>query len=75
MAENALTAALEKLNLSQSAFTRRLQELGDPRTFPTILRSVSNQCRGATSVSGEMMVIITLLLAQAKPDADVQEAA
>ena len=54
-------ASLDRLGFSQSAFAREMQALGDPRSFPTILRSVSNWCRGETAVPGEVWVVITLL--------------
>ena len=38
-----------------------MQALGDPRSFSTILRSVSNWCRGEAAVPGEVWVVITLL--------------
>jgi hypothetical protein len=52
---------LDMLGLSQSGLARLMKELGDPRSFPTILRSVSNWCRGVTAVPGEAWVMVTLL--------------
>jgi hypothetical protein len=57
----AFRAELDQLGLSQSALARRMSELGDPRDVKTILRSVSNWCRGAVAVPGEMWVVIRLL--------------
>lgn len=54
-------AQLTALGLSQSALARRMHELGDPRSVPTILRSVSNWSRGFVAVPGEMWVVIRLL--------------
>lgn len=54
-------AELTALGLSQSALARRMHELGDPRSVPTILRSVSNWCRGVVAVPGEMWVVVRLL--------------
>lgn len=61
MTDAEFRAALERLGFNQSTFARRLQALGDPRSFQTILRSVSNWCRGAVAVPGEMCVVLTLL--------------
>jgi hypothetical protein len=46
---------------SQSSLARKLHALGDPRSVPTILRSISNYCRGVTAVPGEMVALLTLL--------------
>jgi hypothetical protein len=54
-------AELAALGLSQTALARRMRDLGDPRSHLTILRSVSNWCRGAVAVPGEMWVVIRLL--------------
>lgn len=54
-------AALGRLGLSQSGLARLMRELGDPRSEPTILRSVANWCRGVYAVPGEMWVVIRLL--------------
>jgi len=53
--------ALARLGFSQSSFAREMHALGDPRPVPTILRSVSNWCRGESAVPGEAWVVITLL--------------
>ncbi len=53
--------ALGRLGLSQSGLARLMRELGDPRSEPTILRSVANWCRGVYAVPGEMWVVIRLL--------------
>jgi hypothetical protein len=59
-------AELTALGLSQSALARRMHELGDPRSVPTILRSVSNWCRGVVAVPGEMWVVVRLLAERAR---------
>jgi len=61
MTNTEFRAALERLGFNQSSFARQLIELGDPRPFATIIRNISNYCRGATSVPGEMCVILYLL--------------
>ncbi|WP_428483988.1 hypothetical protein [Rhodopila sp.] len=53
--------ALGRLGLSQSALARVMRQLGDPRGQMTLLRSISNWCRGETAVPGEMWVVIRLL--------------
>lgn len=52
---------LTQLGFNQSSFTRRLIALGDPRSFATLLRSVQNYAAGASSVPGEMAVILNLM--------------
>jgi hypothetical protein len=61
MSAEEFRAALKRLGFNQSTFARRLIELGDPRSFSAVIRNISNYCRGATSVPGEMSVILTLL--------------
>jgi len=61
MTDQEYCARLAAWGFSQSAFARRLIALGDPRSFPTVLRSVSNQATGAVGVSAEMTVILTLM--------------
>lgn len=52
---------LADLGFNQSSFTRRLIELGDPRPFATLLRSVQNYAIGTSSLPGEMVVILGLM--------------
>jgi hypothetical protein len=54
-------AELDRLALSQSGLARLMRELGDPREQATLLRSVSNWCRGVVAVPGEMWVVLRLL--------------
>jgi len=58
----AFRAALESLELSQRALAGRMRELGDKRDFDAILRSVQRMATADARVSGEMQVIMTLLL-------------
>lgn len=55
-------AAMASLGLSQRALAGRMRALGDKRDFETILRSVQRMATGDARVSGEMQVIMTLLL-------------
>ena len=59
--ENGFRAELDRRGFSQSSFARFLHEHGDPRTVPTILRSVANWARDVTPVPGEVRVIFRLL--------------
>jgi hypothetical protein len=52
---------LAALGFSQTAFARRLVELGDPRSVEQVLRSISNYASGATKVPGFVMVILNLM--------------
>jgi hypothetical protein len=61
MTADEFRISIERIGLTQSSLARRMQALGDPRTFPTILRSISNQVRGVSAVSGEMCVVMNLL--------------
>jgi hypothetical protein len=54
-------ARLERIGLNQSSFARMLIELGDPRSFSTVLRSIANYATGATAVPAEMIVILNLI--------------
>jgi hypothetical protein len=54
-------AALERLGLSQSAYARLLQQLGDPGGHAVILRRVQRQVGGESRVSGETIALLTLL--------------
>jgi hypothetical protein len=61
MTDQEFRAALDRLGLNQSDYCRTLQELGDPRAFETIRRSVANYARGIYAVPGETVVTLTLL--------------
>jgi hypothetical protein len=61
MAELNFRQELAELGFNQSSFTRRLIELGDPRPFATLLRSVQNYAIGTSSLPGEMVVILGLM--------------
>ena len=52
---------LEALGFSQTAFARRLVELGDPRSVEQVLRSISNYASGVTKVPGFVIVILNLM--------------
>jgi hypothetical protein len=52
---------LAALGFSQTAFARRLVELGDPRSVEQVLRSISNYASGATKVPGFVIVILNLM--------------
>lgn len=65
----AFRAELDRLALSQSSLAHLMHELGDPRSPPTILRSVSNWCRGVVAVPGEMWVVIRLLAERSNSNA------
>lgn len=57
----AFRDAIRQIGLSQSGLARTMRGLGDPRSQPTLLRSISNWCRGKSSVPGEMWVVLRLL--------------
>jgi hypothetical protein len=52
---------LEALGFGQTAFARRLVELGDPRSVEQVLRLISNYASGATKVPGFVIVILNLM--------------
>jgi hypothetical protein len=54
-------AALEGRGFSQAGFARFLKEHGDPRSVPTILRSVANWARNVNPPPGEIRVVFALL--------------
>ena len=56
---------LARLGYTQSGLARTMIEMGDPRSFNTVLRAISAQSSGESKVSGEMCVILTLLERQA----------
>jgi hypothetical protein len=65
-APEALTAdfraGLDELGLSQRRLAAKMMALGDSRAFDTILRGVQRMATGEARVSGEMQVIVTLLM-------------
>ena len=61
MNEQDFAATIKRLGYSQSSLARKMHELGDPRSVPTILRSIANYHRGIHSVPGEMVVLLKLL--------------
>jgi hypothetical protein len=67
MTSDEFRIAIERIGLTQSSLARRMQALGDPRPFPTILRTISNQVRGVSAVSGEMCVVMCLLQKEHAP--------
>ncbi len=69
-------SAIEMLDLNQSSFAGLLSELGDNRGLKTILRSIQRMVGVEARVSGEMQVIVTLLVrdrARARRIADAIE--
>jgi len=58
MTDQEFREALESLGFNQSSFARRMIELGDPRSFETALRTISNYARGASGVPAEMEVVL-----------------
>lgn len=61
-ATQAFRADLDRLGLSQRALAAKMKALGDARAFDTLLRSVQRMATGEARVSGEMQVIMTMLL-------------
>jgi hypothetical protein len=61
-ATHAFRADLDRLGLSQRALAAKMRALGDARSFDTLLRSVQRMATGEARVSGEMQVIMTMLL-------------
>ena len=61
MTDQEFRERLAVLGYSQSSFARALIEMGDPRPFTTVLRAISNYCRGATGVPPEMPVILRMM--------------
>lgn len=62
----AFVAALEAVGDPPAELARRMDQLGDNRSIPTILRSIQRMMSGEVRVSGEMAVIVELLLQQRK---------
>lgn len=58
----AFRAGLDELGHSQRGLAAKMMALGDSRAFDTILRGVQRMATGEARVSGEMQVIMTLLL-------------
>ncbi len=55
-------AALVELELTQSSLARLMQRKGDDRKPATILRTIQRMATGDARVSGEMRVILTMML-------------
>jgi hypothetical protein len=68
MSPDEFRAWLERHSLTQASFARLMRDLGDPRSPATILRSVSNWCRGVTALPGEMCVVTRLLAERLRND-------
>jgi hypothetical protein len=62
---------LERSDLTQSGLARLMREMGDPRSQPTLLRSISNWATGATALPGEMHVLMRLLQARVNGKAEM----
>jgi hypothetical protein len=58
----AFRRALEELGETQSSFAARMGRLGDRRPFETILRGIQRMASGETRVSGEMQVILEMMI-------------
>jgi hypothetical protein len=54
--------ALEELEETPMELAKRMIELGDHRSFQAILRSLQRMSSGDTGVSGEMLVIVKMLV-------------
>jgi len=54
-------AELDALCETQYGLAKRLNELGDRRPFPTILRGIQRIAAGETKIPGEMQVVLNLL--------------
>ena len=54
--------ALAKLGLSQTGFAREMARLGDPRPPNTLLRAIQRTATGENKVSGEMHVVLGLMM-------------
>ena len=57
-------ADLAELEESMVELAKRMQDMGDHRSFQAILRSIQRMAAGDTGVSGEMRVIVRALLRQ-----------
>lgn len=60
----AFRADLQELQETPVELARRMQDMGDHRSFQAILRSIQRMAAGDTGVSGEMRVIVKALLRQ-----------
>jgi hypothetical protein len=57
-------ALLDELDERPTELAKRLIDFGDYRSGPTILRSIQRMASGDTAVSGEMLVIVKMLVNQ-----------
>ena len=57
-------ADVEALEESAVELADRMHKLGDPRPYSTILRGIQRMMSGETRVSGEMRVLVTMMLRQ-----------
>jgi hypothetical protein len=55
---------LQELEETPMELAKRMQDMGDHRSFQAILRSIQRMAAGNTGVSGEMRVIVRALLRQ-----------
>jgi len=55
-------AALEELGETQSSLARLMHRKGDDRQPATILRTIQRMATGEARVSGEMRVVLTMML-------------
>lgn len=60
----AFRVDLQELEETPVELAKRMQDLGDHRSFQAILRSIQRMAAGDTGVSGEMRVIVRTLLRQ-----------
>lgn len=60
----AFRADLQELQETPVELAKRMQDMGDHRSFQAILRSIQRMAAGDTGVSGEMRVIVKALLRQ-----------
>jgi hypothetical protein len=60
----AFRSAFDELEETPTELAKRMRQLGDHRSFSTILRSLQRMLAGDIGVSGEMLVIIRLLIRQ-----------
>jgi hypothetical protein len=60
----AFRSDLNELEETAVELAKRMQDMGDHRSFQAILRSIQRMAAGDTGVSGEMRVIVRALLRQ-----------
>ncbi len=60
----AFRTDLQELQETPVELAKRMQDMGDHRSFQAILRSIQRMAAGDTRVSGEMRVIVKALLRQ-----------